>query len=250
MAIHKIGVLCDCHFPYIDRKAYNLAIGVLKKVGINELILNGDFADFYGLNSHGENLNVRESFDNEIDSIVHELGELGRIFPDAKRIFICGNHEFRLERYITNEAKGFHNIVTIEKILFLKELGYEFIPYGPSQSYKVSTLNIRHEPVGGGENFACATVKKAGASVLFGHHHQIQEHQKVTIDGSYHRAISVGCLCDKNHPVMNYVKNFHQWQLGFAIITVINDKTWFCQNIHIIPGDKYRCQANGKIYEI
>ena len=249
--VRKIGILSDVHHPYCDRKAYNLAIGIFLKIGIDELVLNGDFADFFGINSHGDNLEVEEKFHEEIDLVIHELSQLKQLFPNAKKIFIEGNHSRRLARYITNEAPKLDKIITLEKLLFLKSFDFELIPYGPNQKYKVGTLNIRHEPLGGGENHSNTSLKKGGCNVLYGHHHTIQEHQAVSFDGSYHRAISVGCLCDKNHPVMSYVKHHHNWQLGFAIITLLDDnKTWFCQNVHIIPGDKYRCMVNGKIYEI
>jgi hypothetical protein len=49
---------------------------------------------------------------------------------------------------------------------------------------------------------------------------------------------------------MNYVTGHHQWQLGFAIVTLLDDgKTWFSQNVHILPGKKYMCMVDGKIYK-
>ena len=91
---------------------------------------------------------------------------------------------------------------------------------------------------------------KAGCSVIFGHTHRIQESQIVTIDGSNLRGISSGWLGDKNHPVMSYVKNHHQWALGFSVVTVLDNGLWFNNLVHIIKKDNsYNCIFDGYKYE-
>jgi hypothetical protein len=250
MGIKTTGLLFDAHFPYVDRRAYDLALEVLTDSGISQLVLGGDFADVHGLNSFGKNPHVEDTIMDEVECVLEEISLLDSLFKRQDKIFIEGNHCTRLERYILKKCPELFNFLTIPRLFKLAENGFKFIPDGPDQMYKISTLNVRHKPCGGGENFSNSTVKKAGASVIFGHHHQIQEHQTVTLDGDYHRAISVGCLCNKKHPVMSYVTTHHQWQLGFAIVTVGDDgKTWFCQNVHILQGKKYQCQANGRIYK-
>jgi hypothetical protein len=72
------------------------------------------------------------------------------------------------------------------------------------------------------------------------------------MDGTNHVAFSVGWLGDKNQDlIFNYVKNHHQWQLGFGLVYV-NEKTryFYHQKIHILEqGNKYSCVVNGKLYE-
>ena len=109
----------------------------------------------------------------------------------------------------------------------------------------IAKLIARHEPLGGGVHVAHNSVVKAGCSVIFGHVHRIQESQVVMIDGSNHRGISAGWLGNKDHSVMNYVKNHHQWSLGFALVTV-QGKEFFCDLKHII---NYKVLHNGKIVE-
>jgi predicted phosphodiesterase len=247
---YKVLDLSDVHHKFCDRKAYNLAIQVGKEYGVDEVILNGDFADFYDVNSHGKNPLISDKLLDEVDYLISELSLLKTLFPKSKITYIEGNHENRLARYISNNCPEFFGIVNVQSLLMLEALKINFVPYTPNQCYRIGKLNFRHEPIGGGINSANSTVTKAGASVIYGHIHKIQESQLVTLDGHYLRAISVGCLCDKNLPAFQYVKNHHQWQLGFALITFYND-LWFCQNIHIIPSvNKYHCLANGVIYEI
>jgi len=249
MGLKRYGLIFDAHFPYVDRRAYDLALEVLTAANITDFIFGGDMADVHGLNSFGKNPRIDESIMDEIECVLEEIQLIDSIFKKQDKVFIEGNHCARLEKYIMKKCPELFNFLTIPKLFQLKENGFKFIPYGPYQTYKIGSLNVRHEPCGGGESFASATVKKAGASVMFGHHHKIQEFQTVTLDGDYHRAISVGCLCDKYHAAMNYVTGHHQWQLGFAIVTLLDDgKTWFSQNVHILPGKKYRCMVDGKVY--
>jgi len=245
----KVLTIADAHHPYIDKIAYKLTINVALEYDPDEIILLGDFGDWNGLSSHGKNPAITESTLDEIDMILSELCFLKTTFPKASITFVEGNHSFRAARYIAENCPEFYGVLSLQKILMLDALNIKYVPYTPNQCYKIGKLNFRHEPIGGGINAAHNTVVKAGASVIYGHLHKIQESQIVTLDGSYLRAVSVGCLCDKDLPAFQYVKFHHQWQLGFAMVT-FKDDYWFCQNIHIIPGEKYRCLANGKIYEI
>jgi predicted phosphodiesterase len=245
--VKKALLIPDCHIPYQDQEAYDLMLWVAQDAGIDEVVILGDFLDFYGVNSHGKDPGITETLQEEITAGVEKLIQLKRLFPHAKRVYIEGNHEHRLGRYIASKCPDLYGVVDVYSLLELRVLGFEFVPFTPDQQYHVlgSKLVARHCPLSGGEHCAAGTVKKALTSVIFGHTHRIQEAQVVSIDGKNYRGISNGWLGDKNHPVMSYVKNHHQWAQGFSIVTVMDDGTWFNQLIHIIEG---RCHYNGYIY--
>lgn len=246
--IKKALVIPDCHIPYEDKRAYELMLAVAKDMNPDEIVILGDYADFYGLSSYGKDAGITELFEEELFAVCERLKELKELFPKAKKVFIEGNHEFRLPRYLNKNCPELYKAITVPKLLYLDYYGYEFIPYTPDQQYHIlnSKLIARHEPMSGGEHCAAGTVKKALSSVIFGHTHRIQEAQIVAIDGKNYRGISSGWLGDKNHPVMSYVKNHHQWAMGFSEVTVLKDGTWFNNLIHIID---YKCNYNGYIYE-
>lgn len=242
-------IIPDCHIPYHDRRAYELMLEVaMDQESIDEIVILGDYADFYGVNSHGISPSIEKKLTEEIDIVIEHLQELNDFFPDAKKVFIQGNHEYRLERYLKSKAPELFGIVDTEKILQLKELGYKYIPYTPNQKYNVldSKLMARHEPIGGGVHAAHSTVIKSGCSVIFGHIHRIQESQVVMMNGDNHRGISCGWLGDKDHEAVSYVKSHHQWSLGFNLIKVLPNKNFFSNNVHIID---YKCCYGGKVYE-
>jgi len=239
----------DTHVPFEDKKAYELMLAVAVDVGLDEIVIMGDFADFYDVMSHQKDPRIRCKLEFELIRVQERLMELNALFPNTKKVYICGNHENRLDRYIANNAPALFGRVSIESLLGLKELGYEFVDYGPNQKYKVlgSKLYARHEPIGGGEHSAASTVKKANKSVAFGHTHRIQEFQFRDMDGDMHRGINLGCLVDMNHPVFNYVKSHVQWCHGFGIVNVLEDGSFFNHIVHIID---YKCTYNGFVYQV
>lgn len=246
----KVLFLTDVHIPFHDKRAYELALKVAlsERESIKEVILNGDFLDMYGVNGHGIDPRLKIDAEDEIRAGRKELKRIRAMFPKAKLVFLQGNHEFRLERYMAQNAPAVVDMLTTPKALELHTVKATYIPFTPDQKYRVlgSSLYARHRPNGSGANAAIQTVKNCGASVIYGDIHKTQECQHVTLRGDYHRAIGVGWLGDKNHPVMSYVKNHHDWQLGFAIITVLNDGTWFCENKTII---NYTVMHNGKVFK-
>lgn len=241
-------VIPDCHIPYHDEKAYQLMIDVAKDLNPDEIVILGDYADFYAINSHGKKPDMTHLLQEEVTAVVEKLIQLKKLFPDAKRVYIEGNHEYRLGRYVASKCPDLYGVVDVRSILELNILGFDFVPYTPNQQYKIlgSKLVARHEPLAGGKHVAQNTVEKAMSSVIFGHTHRIQEAQVVTMDGHNYRGISSGWLGDKESPVMQYVKSHHQWAQGFSVVRVLEDGTWFNQLVHIID---YKCCVDGYIYE-
>lgn len=249
---HKIKtalIIPDCHFSAeesCDYRAYSLMLKVAQKQKIDEVVILGDFCDFFGISSHSKSPASSNKLIDEVERVKKELQKLRKVFKKAKIVFIQGNHEYRLERYIQNNAPELFGLLNLPELLDFAALNIHFIPYGPSQLYQVlkSKLYARHEPISGGVNFAHGTVVKAGCSVIFGHVHQIQESQTVMIDGNNHRGIACGWLGNKNHPIMSYVKNHHQWSQGFALVTVLGNGTFFCEMKHIID---YKVVHKGEV---
>jgi len=248
MKVRRALVIPDCHIPYEDKKAYGLMLEVAKDARPDEIVILGDYADFYAVNFHGKNPDKNYLLLDEIDAVTARLRELRQLFPDARIVFLEGNHEYRLARYIAANCRELFGILSVPQLLNLAAYGIDFVPYGPNQKHYVlgSKLIARHEPLGGGVHCAYQSVVKAQHSVIFGHTHRIQEHQIVSIAGENYRGISAGWLGDKDAEVMGYVKNHHQWALGFCLVTVLPDGLWFNQLIHIIEG---KALVDGHLWE-
>jgi predicted phosphodiesterase len=241
-------IIPDTHVPYHDQRAYDLMLEVAKDLDPDEIVILGDFADFYCLSAWGKAPNYSHVLEEEVFEVIEKLKELNNLFPKAKKVYIEGNHEYRLARYIESRCPDLYGVIDLRIILELGALNYHYVPYSPTQKYSVlgSKLMARHEPLGGGKHCAQATAEKAMSSVIFGHTHRIQEAQVVAMNGENYRGISSGWLGDVNSDVMQYVKGHHQWAHGFSIVHALNDGIWFNQLVHIID---YKCIYNGFLYK-
>jgi len=241
----------DTHRPFHDKRAYNLMLEVAcsLKEQLAEVCILGDYADFYSVSSHAKNPSSVQMLQDEIIDILAGLQEIDDLFPDAKKVFIEGNHEFRLERYLCNQAPALFGVTSTELLLdFDKRPHWKFVPYGPNQSHQIlgSKLTARHEPLA---SSAKATASKALCSLVYGHIHRIEESHLVGLDGTNHVCFSVGWLGDKRKDkIFDYVKGHHQWQLGFGLAWIDTSTGYFYhQKIHIL--DNYTCVVNGKLFK-
>lgn len=246
----------DTHRPYHDRKAYGLMIrayqDLVKKywdIAEFEIVILGDYGDFYAASGHDKHPSVQQNLVIEVEDVIAGLDELDTLFPHAKKVYIEGNHEYRLERYLAKNAPALFGVTSTEHILKMNQrANWSFINYSPSQSYNVggSVLRARHEPLG---TSAKATATKAICSLVYGHIHRLEESHIVGLDGTNHVCFSVGWLGDKrNDKIFNYVKGHHQWQMGFGVVFVDTSTNYFYhEKVHIL--DNYTCKVAGKIYK-
>ena len=80
-------------------------IKVSKDLVPDEVVILGDYADIYALNSHGgKNPTLPTTLIEEIEDVNVGLDQLDDLFPKAKKVFIQGNHEYRFERYIFDKC--------------------------------------------------------------------------------------------------------------------------------------------------
>ena len=220
-------------------------------LGVDEVLILGDYADFYSVSSHQKDPRVFGMLTDEIADVLVGLDQINQVFPKAHKVFLQGNHEFRLERYLIDKAPALFGVTETRNILgFDRMPNWTYIPYGPNQSYSVlgSHLRARHEPLA---NNAKLTATKAMCSLVYGHIHRIEESHIVGMDGTNHVAFSVGWLGDKRQDkIYSYVKNHHQWQLGFGLVYVDPKTRYFYhQKVHIHEHkNNYSCVVNGKRY--
>lgn len=245
MAVRYAIYWSDSHVPFHDERCFSLAFQVADSLGsrLKEIVIGGDFADFYSVMAHQKDPSIKIDLVHEVQEVNRQLDIFDKYYKKTNRVFIEGNHCFRLERYIAARCPELFGIVDCKTLFKIKERGWKWIDYGPEQKYKVlnSKLYCKHEPLGPD---ARSTVTKAMASVIFGHTHRVQESQIVSISGENYRGINAGWL-GSNHKIFNYVKGHHQWANAFAVIAVLDDGTFFCNVIHIINN---KCIFNGKVY--
>jgi len=239
----------DTHRGWHDKRAYSLMIKVAKDLNPDGIYLLGDYADMYDINGHGpKDPRIAQTLQDEVNDVNSGLDELDKLFPYAKKYYIQGNHEFRLERYIQNRCPEIFGFVSCQDLFKIRERkNWTWVPYGPSQKTRIlgSKLWAKHEPLA---SSAKATASKALCSLVYGHIHRIEQSHITGMEGEEHVCFSVGWLGQKKaDEVFGYVKSHHQWQLGFGLVWVDpKTKNFYHQIVHIL--DNYTCVVNGKLY--
>ena len=141
-----------------------------------------------------------------------------------------GNHEYRLDRFILNNCKAFHNIVTIDKQLHLDHYNIDWIPYNECYRVDETNLYIQHSPPSYGVNGArTSLLKKHDRSFIWGCTHRIQKAAITGASGQEHYAYFNGwlgstSLTPEHKEVFKYTKNHEEWQAGFALVDVIEGR--------------------------
>lgn len=254
------GVFSDLHGPYVDMRAVTLAVDVFADQGITHLIINGDFLDFYTLNAYGpKHPDVQENLETELQWGEDTLKWLKKKLPDTEIIFILGNHEHRLERFILDKCPMFYNLVSLHKQLRLKELGIKWVHYNERFQLGKSDLFIQHSPPSYSENAAATSLKKKiDQDHIWGCTHRPDSYFRTGASGKVYTSYCLGWFGDKgiinelqrampqNKRVFSYTKNHETWGRSFALVGV-DGVGHHVQ--HIIMKPDYTCMVGSDIYE-
>jgi hypothetical protein len=187
--------------------------------GIDEVVILGDYGDFYSVSSHSRDPRLPHLLLEEVTSVREGLDELDRIFPEAKKVFLEGNHEYRLERYLVERAPALFGVTTTEGVLGIPQRPlWSFLSYGRNQSYRVlgTQLHARHTPLA---TNAKSSLQRAMISHCYGHVHRIEEVHARGLDGRSHVAFSPGWLGDPRLRPFDYLQSPDQWSCGFALVS-------------------------------
>lgn len=238
-----IGVEIDGE-PSHDERALQLVIDIIKDIQPDYIYILGDFGEFHATTSHPKHPQIKQLLKDEVYEVIKWLKRVSEAAPDSERHFIEGNHSNRVARYIQSKCPDIFDMVNIDEILKLDELGFKYHRYGPNQLVRVANTSLyaRHEPYGRSSE---ASVRKAACSLIHGHDHKLHRASFESADGREMTSVGAGCLINKSCKIYEYVKTRAQWQLGFVIVDIIDDDLWFP---HLIDIKNYQCSFAGVLY--
>lgn len=230
-------IISDIHFQFHDKQAVEIALEY-EADKCDCLILNGDILDFYQLSRFKKRPDLSFMKD-EIEIAKEFITSLRKTFPNYKIVFKEGNHEFRLDSYICEKAPALYGIeeIQLKSLLKLKENNIDFV--SEEQFIKCGSLYIIHghetKGVWGTINVARQTQLKVFKNVLMGHWHRTQEYVSRDIADELIGSWSVGCLCGLKPKYFPH----NNWNHGFAIVDVIDNKNFVVHNKKIIKNGVY-----------
>lgn len=239
-------VLPDVHYPFQDEALMRKVRQCIADNVPHGVVLAGDWLDLYTLGSYNTNSleNLRNiTLSQEYDAGLKGIKDLEKVLtPDAKRVYIWGNHEDRYFRQMKHADTGKFGgeLKNPNDALRLKEYGYEVLTDWKDDFYTVGDLDIMHG-VFTSVHVAKKHLEAHGRSVMFGHTHRVQTHFT-----AHEGAFNIGTLADIKHKAFSYMPRMQRenWSQGFAAITVIGGKAY----VTMITVRNNKFIFNGKVY--
>lgn len=236
----KVAVLNDTHIPYHNKVMVKNFIQFCEDEQPDQIILNGDMVDFYDLSSFDKNPEREGKLQEELDILKHFLSALRRKCPSSKIVYIEGNHEDRLRRYLWKNAKSLSSLraLKFEELLSLRQYRVDYI----KDSYFINGFEFTHgEMVRTHSSYSAkAEYDKHQSSGISGHTHRMGVFCKTTYNGTFGWWEN-GCGCELNP---EYIKGIPDWQNGFALI-YFDDNAY---DVHQIYVNKGHFRVNGIKY--
>lgn len=229
VGVKKVLFIPDTHAPYHDKKVWALLVRVIEILQPDIIVILGDFADFYAVSSHAKDPNRRLDLQWEVDEVKKLLSEVRENAPNARIVYVSGNHEDRLERYLKDKAPELFNSVKIEHVLGLADLRIEYVPY--KDHIQIGKIYITHE-VGNCGQYAHYKAQQAfEANVIIGHTHRIGYTVVGNAKGKPHLGAMFGWLGDFDQvDYMHKIRAKRDWAHGFGIGYIeVNG------NVHVTP---------------
>jgi hypothetical protein len=171
----KALVVADLHYPFVDRRALEVVIGLGEVARPDEVIVNGDAFDFAQISRFVKRPDlppIQSDIDQCREDILAPLGALAPV-----RRFIVGNHEqSRWQNYLFTRCPEISSLrcLTMEAVLGLTEMGWAWQPweYWPTDSLCVYHGDRHTSALGGGSAMSARKEQlDMGCSTLTGHTH-------------------------------------------------------------------------------
>lgn len=242
--LEPILFIPDCHIPNHDEKAWGLLLRVGLALKPKHIVILGDFADGETLSAHAATKPGEQDFEVEVNAVKGCLDQLDQLGAENK-IYVSGNHEFRLDRYLMEHAPMLFRSITWQNTLGLYQRGWSWVPY--RKSTKLGKLNLTHDTGNAGMNAHRTSAAAFGGSVVIGHTHRMSYEIRGRFDGTPYLAAMLGWLGDAEKAA-DYIHEAKasDWVQGFGVgyLEPVSGIVHM-QPVPIVNG---RCVVNGKLY--
>lgn len=255
--MQKIAWLTDQHFPFEDRRAWQLALRIAADFRPDAVPIGSDDRDFYAISSFDKDPLLAKSMLEDtrywfarMDELKDALEPGWREGTQRKRVFyptILGNHNMRWIKYLWQHPE-IYGIPELDYPNLHKYAHYGFNWNGNAQDWDQNTewrasnqLTITHG------NRLSVNAQMASryydTSILIGHLHRFNKVTFTRPDRSQVVGVQSYCLCQLEPKWIEHPN----WQHGLTLVTVYDDYVNFedvpfvhaSGRVHAIWRDKY-----------
>lgn len=213
-----IFVASDCHYwPGHVSPAHRAFVHLLKKVGADAVVVNGDEFDGASISRHGRTgWEQRPTVAQEITEVQERLREIKRASPGAHHLGTLGNHSMRFDTYLSGHASAMEGVQ-----------GMKFEDMLPGWTYAWAWLVNEHtlikHRIKGGIHATWNNTADAQINTVTGHTHNLRVTPRSTmspVNGGNIYGVDTGMLADPFGPQFAYVEQGpRNWRSGFAVLT-------------------------------
>jgi predicted phosphodiesterase len=243
--LDRLWFISDVHSPAHDKKAWRLVLDALADFKPDVFVSLGDFMDLSSVSHWSKDPNTALDLAAERTVAETMLAEIETRTEGARRIYVAGNHEDRLKRFLQDKAPQFFNVLDIPKLLRLEERGWEYVPY--KQSVKVGKLHITHDVGSAGRYNVYKALDTFQSPVVTGHTHRLGYVVEGDATGDSQVSAQFGWLGDVEQvDYMHRVKARRDWTLGFGY-GYVNPKSGYAYLVPV-PIVDYTAVVEGRLY--
>lgn len=227
---YKAVILPDVHINHNGYdKVYEPVKKFIKDFKPEKIILLGDFADCASLS--GWDLSKTRKMEGrrhakEMANIELELEYLSEYTDEI--VWMAGNHEYRVERYLDTHSE-LEGMIEYQNCIDLDKYNCKWVPY--NQFHKEGKLTMLHGRYAN-KYHANKHSRKISGNLVYCHTHVPQRWCSVKENAVPHSVWCLGCLCKKNP---DYLKGADgAWLHGFGILYVAKNGEFNLYPVDII----------------
>ncbi len=228
--IKKWIIVSDLQIPYEDVRSLAAVEKYMAAHRWDGLIYIGDLLDFDAISSFNigspgltEGKRLSADFSRASKMIDRHIKLVrGKHNKDAKIVYLEGNHEERVERFL-NAFPAFKGYFSVPKALDLAAKDIEWVPaWSTGATYKVGKATFLHGNYTN-QYHPAKMAAKYGDSVFYGHTHDMMSHAVANHlhPDKVHVGQSIGCLCERDQAYMKGKPS--NWQQGFMVLYLLPD---------------------------
>lgn len=246
-SIQRVFIIPDVHVPFEDKVAFRAMLKALRAFRPDHLVILGDFGDFYSVSRHIKSPARSMRFITEVNQVKARLKEVKSAAGSASCHFICGNHEDRLVKLISDKCKEVFDLITIPGVLGLDEIGFSYTAY--RDHLILGKLCLTHDVGHAGQTAHRISLNKSGMSIGIGHTHRIGlVVEKQLMTGDTITGAAFGWLGDEaamtEYMPKAKVKRFAVH--GFGVAYLLPDGTPVITPVPIVDG---QCVLEGELFD-
>lgn len=246
----KVFAMGDVHAGEHHPGALGAALACMKHEQPDVVILGGDMGEFESVSTYANGgLNA---FEDDVAVVGWMLDKIRDAAGDALIVYLEGNHEDRLPRWLKNNAPNLIGTIDMPTKLRLKERGIEWVPADPKSGdpvYRMGGLMAIHghqDMQGWGSKYhankMADTHGDPGKTLIYFHTHKHQVMDRPHSRGVC-RAIGLGCLRDLR-PSWKSGKTdgwIHQWAIAHVSETSARvEPVTYADGVALYGGRAYR----------